>query len=448
MQQSSLKQYLCAGVALWVIAASATGAQAGGFAIREQSTAGEGAAFAGVAAGGAPSSMFWNPATMTQFRGLTSETDLTGIFPFADNTVRPGSSLAGPPFNLDGTGNVGRDALVPAAYTTWQVNPNLWLGLSINSPFGLSIGFPDAWAGRNYALTTTLRTYNATPSIAYKLNDWISIGVGVQFQYASADLKNGIVAPGFIDYVSGHGWGFGATAGVTITPGPSTQIGVGWRSAVDQDISGSLSLVAPPSPVFGPPFSTPGSANTTIKLPDIVSAGIRQRVTDAFTVMGTIEWSNWSRIGTSVINQASGAPALVATTPATLPFQYRDGWYFAIGGEYQWTPQLALRAGIAFESSPVTDQVRTPVVPDADRLHISGGLSYAVNPRLMLDLAYTHIFVDDAPVNISATSGNPFFNPALGTYVGVSSPHIDIFSLGLRYKLFEPAPPAPLITKG
>jgi long-chain fatty acid transport protein len=445
MQQLSLKEFVCAGIAFGAIVANATAAQAGGFAVREQSTAGEGTAFAGVAAGGAPSSMFWNPATMTQFRGLTTETDLTGIFPFADNTVLPGSMFA----NLGGTGNVGLDALVPASYTTWQVNPNLWLGLSVNSPFGLSDRFPDSWAGRNYALDTTLRTYNAAPSIAYRVNDWISIGVGVQLQYASADLKTGIVEPGFLTYVSGHGWGFGATAGVTFTPGPWTQIGVGWRSAIDQDIRGTLSLTAPPVPAFAPPFSTPGSANTTINLPDVVSAGIRQRVTDAITLMGTVEWSNWSRIGTSVVTQPSGAPALVATTPVTLPFQYRDGWYFAIGGEYQWTQQLAVRAGIAFESSPVTDQVRTPVVPDADRLHVAGGLSYAVSPQLTLDLAYTHIFVNDASIDISPTSGNPFFNPQLGSYVGTSSPHVDIISLGLRYKLLEPPPPAPpLPTKG
>jgi len=443
MQQSSLKGFLYAGVALAAIAATTTAGQAGGFAIREQSTSGEGAAFAGVAAGGAPSSMFWNPATMTQFRGLTTEADLTGIFPFADNSVGAGSTLAGPPFFLGGTGNVGLDALVPAAYTTMQVNPNLWLGLSINSPFGLSDRFPDAWAGRNYGLNTTLHTYNATPSIAYKVNDWISIGVGVQLQYASADLQNGLGAPGSLSYVSGHGWGFGATAGVTLTPGPSTQIGVGWRSAIDQDILGTLSLAAPPGFPFTPPVSTPGSVSTTIRLPDTVSAGIRQRVTDAFTVMGTLEWSNWSRIGTSVINQPSGAPALVALSPVTLPFQYRDGWYVAIGGEYQWTPRLAVRAGVAFESSPVTDQVRTPVVPDADRVHVAAGLSYAVSPRLTFDLAYTHIFVDDAPINISAASGNPFFNPALGSYVGTSSPHIDIISLGLRFKLLEPPAPAP-----
>jgi long-chain fatty acid transport protein len=337
--------------------------------------------------------------------------------------------------------------VVPAFYASMQLNPNLWLGLSVNSPFGLSVRFPDAWAGRDYALDSKLHTYNATPSIAYKINDLISIGVGVQIQYASADLETGLGVPGTLDHVAGHGWGFGATAGVTITPGPWTQIGVGWRSAMDQDITGALSL-SPPVGAFAPPFSTPGSANTTIRLPDVVSAGIRQRVTDAFTVMGTVEWSNWSRIGTSTINQSSGAPALVALTPVTLPFQYRDGWYGAIGGEYQWSPRLALRAGVAFESSPVTDQVRTPVVPDSDRVHVTGGLSYAWTRSLTVDLAYTHIFMDDAPINISATSGNPFFNPALGSYVGTSSPHIDIFSMGLRYNFAPPPPSMPVKTKG
>jgi long-subunit fatty acid transport protein len=34
--------------------------------------------------------------------------------------------------------------------------------------------------------------------------------------------------------LTGDGWGFGWTAGVTLTPTPWTQIGVGYRSAIDQ----------------------------------------------------------------------------------------------------------------------------------------------------------------------------------------------------------------------
>src|SRR5215207_3903500 len=57
---------MLAGTSLGAIALG-TAAQAGGFFIHEQSTYFQGTSFAGAAAGGpALSSMFWNPATITQ----------------------------------------------------------------------------------------------------------------------------------------------------------------------------------------------------------------------------------------------------------------------------------------------------------------------------------------------------------------------------------------------
>ena len=91
-----------------------------------------------------------------------------------------GTSLA-----LGGTGNVAHAALVPSSYYSYQFNQKLWLGLSVNSPFGLAETFPDVWAGRKFAAGgENLTTYNAAPSIAYKINDWISVGAGAQIQYA------------------------------------------------------------------------------------------------------------------------------------------------------------------------------------------------------------------------------------------------------------------------
>ncbi len=60
----------------------AGGAQAGSFHVREQSARGMGQAYAGAAAGSAGlSSMFWNPATMTQSPGIQSSLIATGIIP-------------------------------------------------------------------------------------------------------------------------------------------------------------------------------------------------------------------------------------------------------------------------------------------------------------------------------------------------------------------------------
>ncbi len=85
---------LRAGTALGLLVIASAQANAGGFAVREQSVYGQGSSFAGVAAGGALSSMFWNPATMTQFQGIVSETDVSGILPYANNTPTAGTACS------------------------------------------------------------------------------------------------------------------------------------------------------------------------------------------------------------------------------------------------------------------------------------------------------------------------------------------------------------------
>ena len=418
-------------------------ANAGGFAVREQSTYWQGSSFAGAAAGGVLSSMFWNPATMTQVPGIQIETGAAGIIPSATHTVGAGSTFA----FLGGAGDSGDDALVPSFYASWQINPQLWLGLSFNAPFGLSVSFPDAWAGRNYAANTSLKTYNAAPTIAYQINNVISVGAGLQVQFAKADLSSGL--PTGLTHqvnITGDGWGYGFTAGITLTPTPNTTIGIGYRSAIDQDIEGTMTL--PAGVFFVPPFSTPGNVNTSLNLPDVVTFGLRHKFSPQWTAMATVEWSNWSRIGTSNVLQANGAPATVLLAPVTLPFQYDDGWFFSLGAEYQWNERLALRAGVGYEKSPITDLVRTPRLPDNDRTWVSVGASYNVTKKLALDFAYSHLFVKSTPINISAASGNPWFNGVI-TYIGDVDSHVDIVSLSLRYRWDDPpaAPKKMLVTK-
>ena len=389
--------------------------------------------------------MFWNPATMTQFSGIVSETDVSGIFPYASHTSTSGF-LSAPPFNFSGTSNVGNSVPLPSGYTSYQFSPNLWFGLSINAPFGLSENFPDNWAGRFYASgNQLLKTYNATPSLAWRINDWISVGVGVQIQYAKAIFEQGLPGgPGFGGLpgglggvgsqltLRGSGWAYGATAGVTLTPTPTTTIGLGWRSALNQKIEGSLVTSASPLPA-----TTLGSVTTTVDLPDVVSLGIRQRVDPRWTLLGTVEWTNWSRIGTSNILQLNGAAATALGHPVSIPFQWQDGWFFSGGAEYTWSDQLTMRGGIGYEISPVTDQVRNPIIPDNDRFWASIGASWKVIKGMHFDLAYTHIWVKDPNINLVA--GNPSFlaGPPALPYVGTVKSHFDLLSVALVMRMDE-----------
>ncbi len=417
---------LRAGSALGLLAIATAQANAGGLAVREQSAFGQGASYAGVAAGGSLSTMFWNPAVMTQFAGVQSASSYSGFFPKVTNTPSSGTYAS-----LGGTFNTYQPALIPAGYMSYQLNPNLWLGMSLNSTFGLSAGFPATWAGRDYATNSqSLRTYNAAPSIAYRFNDWISVGAGVQIQYAKASFTHGVsaflnpVSPVGDANLSGDGWGYGFTAGVTLTPTPTTAIGIGYRSAINQKISGNI---ANPAGVV--------AADTTLNLPGMLSVGIRQRLDPQWTLLGTVEWTNWSRIGTSNI-LVNGA------TATTFPFQYQDGWLFSGGVEYQANDRLTLRTGFGYEISPLTDQVRTPLIPDANRFWASVGASYVIIKGLKADFAYSHVYEPNASVNISPTSGNPWFgttvipgvNPFGVTYVGNAQSHADIISIGLNWK--------------
>jgi len=107
-------------------------------------------------------------------------------------------------------------------------------------------------------------------------------------------------------------------------------------------------------------------------------------------------------------------------------------WFFSVGADYQWTDRLAVRGGIGYEISPISDSVRIPLLPDNDRTWLSVGATYKISKDLSFDLAYSHVFVKSTPINISAASGNPWFDGI--TYIGNVSSHIDILSLGVKYR--------------
>lgn len=446
MSYGGVKGLMRAGSALGLLIIASTQANAGGFALREQGAYGQGVSFAGVAAGGALSSMFWNPATMTQYYGKAFEVDAAVIIPKASHSYTA-STLASSPLGPLGynrtVSDSGDDGIVPASYSSWQINERLWVGLSVNSPFGLSVSLPGAWAGAGYGQSADVKSFNFQPAIAYKISDMVSVAVGAQVQYMTVDY-DALAAAGAsptIANLSGKGMGYGFTAGVTITPTPTTTIGVGYRSAINQKINGTLRT--------GVAAGTPGSVSTTLNLPDMVTVGLRQRIGDRFTLLAGFEWSNWSRIGTSVVTTPSGGTALIGVSSVVLPFQYSDGYFYSLGGEYVINPSWTVRAGIAFEKSPITDSVRTPRLPDNDRMWYSAGLSYKP-PQfagVTVDLGYSFIDLKDTSLNLGPGTGNPWTNTT-GTYTGSVDSTIHILSFGFRYQWDDPAPKkTALVTK-
>ena len=179
------------------------------------------------------------------------------------------------------------------------------------------------------------------------------------------------------------------------------------------------------------------AVNAGLTLPDQVTASFRSQLTPQWTVLGTVEWTNWSTVQELVVTSRS-------IPVSTLDLKWNDGWFFSGGVEYQWDPKLALRAGIAYELTPVPDETRSPRLPDTNRLWLSGGFTYNFTPQFSFDFAYSHIFGENSPIALYASDPA---NALRGSLVGeVNDGYVDIISVGLRYKFGAPVTAA-LITK-
>src|SRR5271166_5898446 len=155
-------------------------ANAGAYSVREQSAQFMGTSFAGDAAGGDLSSMFWNPAATASLDGINFSANASLLFPSSNLTATPDSLF----YSLGaGSGNYGQDALVPCTYANYQLSDRWYLGLALNSPFGFTTKPSNEWAGSPIEITSKIFTLDINPTLAYKLTPEITVGAGLQVEY-------------------------------------------------------------------------------------------------------------------------------------------------------------------------------------------------------------------------------------------------------------------------
>jgi len=428
---------LCAGVVF------STSAFAGAFAVREQSAYYQGMSFAGAAAGDDLSAMFWNSAAAASAPGINTSTNIALVLPDTSIDVTDPTAAFAQTFGTAGSGDIGDPTLVPASYANYQINESWFVGVALNSQFGFRTKPNNtAYAGSPLGITSEVFSVNLNPNLAYKLTDTLTMGVGLQVQYIDVrvrsgpfNLGSGIAGDG--RETEGDDWGVGATAGVIWKPAPGTSIGVGYRSAIEVELEGScsgtgLTTLSAQGGVFAAPGSlTPCDSNVTadFTLPELVTASFSQQIGERFRVLGTVEWTNWSRLGTpQIISNTSGLPV------DELSLEYEDGWFFSGGVEYAYTPQVTLRTGLAYEISPIEDDTRNVILPDDDRLWLSFGATMKLTESTKVDIGYSHLFIEDSPITqISEDTGTLLFE-------GEADGDIDIVTVGITHNWGGPEP--------
>lgn len=388
----------------------ASDAAAGGFMLREGSASAIGAALAGRTSGDRDVSYsIHNPASLRGVQNFEASAGIAALF--ADGESRSDAALPG----FVSSDSPGEDAIIPSFTVGYRLNDKLVVGFAVDSPFGLASEYNRDFVGSFDGVRSELTTITATPMVSYDFAPGFTVGAGVMIQYADAELQSRVAGgPNGVADVSGDGFDVGYTIGALIEPVDGTVFGVNIQSGFSHKLDGS----------FSDNFPGVGgrSGTASFDLPAVVSVGVTQSITDDIRAMAEIEFANWSAFDRIVIkDKATGA--LVADDAQN----YTNSVMVALGGEYDVSRDLTLRAGFAFDQTPTESAFRTVRVPDGNRWWFAAGASYEITENIGIDASYLYLTIADNNVTLRSPA-------TAGATVSNSNADVHLFSANLRYK--------------
>lgn len=414
--------YLSVSAALTAMTGQAS---ASGFQLMEQNASGLGNAYAGQAAAAEnASTIFFNAAGMTRLPGRQVSGAINLIRPSSEFTNSGASTApAGLPSPGGNGGDAGDWAAVPNMYMSWQLDPKWWVGVGVSVPFGLATEYDNGWFGRFQSQKAEIKTIDINPSVAYKLNDVVSLGGGISFQRAEVKIDRsafvGVETPSNLKLEDDS---IGFNIGAMFNISPATRIGLSYRSAIEHDLTGTARVTG----VGSAPIST------SAELPDTLSWGISHQLDSKWQLLGDITLSKWSNIKQVPIRTTAASPLGPAGRLLdTFAFEFKDTYRIGIGANYQMRDDFMLKLGVAYDKSPVTDQFRTVTLPDNDRTWLAIGGKYQASKQMTLDFGYAYLFVKDASINsLKGVAAVPFQGNVVGNY---EDPSVHILSAQITY---------------
>jgi long-chain fatty acid transport protein len=493
-------------------------AMASGYKLNEQSAAGMGTAHAGRAAMAEDASVvFYNPAAMTEL----DRAQLTGGFTYINgygDFEGNGTDVAGNPITgaddsdpYSNGGNYLGESFIPFFYYARPINEKMSVGLGIFTPFGTKTNYEGDFVGGGFADETSLISMEIAPTFAYKVNDKLSIGGGLDIVYmegllskfvdsvpyssalaggyqqvlaaygsAAADqwvkdkgYSSGENSPlidssnaGFENHyeVKGDDWGVGWNFGAYYQLSEATTLGFTYRSEIEFELEGDSEFdrefkyydkASDTAQSFGNiraqaskvPLTTPASA----------TLAVTHQFNDELLLQAGATWTGWSSFksfdviateNTDPMVQHPADPTKVVPSDGVIDIsdvsqinglkdgyighideRWVDVWAVAFGGTYQLNDKLALRAGYAYDQSPVRDEFRTARVPSSDRQWVTLGAGYTVNQDLSFDVAAGYLFM--YPMDLSEKNKN-LDNQEIGDASVTGEYEIDVFGLSAQ----------------
>jgi len=432
-------------------------AQAGGFALIEQSGSGLGNAYSGSAAAAEDAStIYFNPAGMTLLP-MGRQISVAGhlILPSSsfNNRGSTGATLFGAPSANSSGGDAGMNAVVPNGYFAMALSSNLRFGVGLNVPFGLGTEYASDWIGRFQGVKSELMALNINPALSWKLNDRVSLGFGLNYQSIDAELtsKTNYAAAVFsstgslaaataiatagqaegMSRLKGNDTSWGWNAGAMFQLSPQTRLGVAYRSRIKYSVEGTATFENRPAALAA--ALPDGNIKLDISMPDSLSFALSHALNDRWQVLADATWTGWSVLEYFEVVRTNNIPISGATLQK-IPYHWRNTWRVGVGANYRMNDAWMLKGGIAFDQTPTNDTDRGVRLPDGNRTWMSIGAKRRISNAGTLDIGYAHLFVKDPTVISNAGGVSSNSTAAYALVNGQYDASVDILSVQYTHR--------------
>ncbi len=390
---------------------------ASGFRLPEEGAKAMGMGFAFTAQADDPSAIYYNPAGLTQLDGTNLM--VGGTFVMLSGPTFTGSTpITGATKTAPGTVFEERqktlEFMIPNMYIArTDKDSGISYGVGIFTPFGLAQQYKDPFTSifRDQITRIDLKTFVLNPSIAFKIDEVLSVGFGIDYMYGKANLQKTPFSP-VVDGATGNGnlytleldgdgdaWGF--NVGVLVKPTDNLRIGANFRSGFDLNLKNGDVAIRNQNAFYGTgmlgltPADTHGTA--IVSIPATFAIGVAYTM-GKLTVEADADWTFWSAYNNLPIDINVNS----TTTPTLRDSENVKNWEnvcaLRFGAEYKVTDPLALRVGFAYDPSPVPGNTIGPELPDSDRLNYTVGAGYKTGPWT-IDVAFMYIDKQDRKVS-------------------------------------------------
>jgi long-chain fatty acid transport protein len=378
---------------------------AGGLMLYEIGTDNAGLANAGAAARAqGPSTIASNPAGMTYLPGTQITAGLQVLYGDLTYDRDSGTSVPG-----SGSGNALDPIPGGSFFITHELDDHWSVGFGSYGDFGLAVNYDNDWSGRYFAQNSSVQGLSLVPSVAYRVNEQWSVGLGIKAMYGILQAQTAIDRSpfGFADRADGQykyedgTWGYGANVGVIYAPQTGTRIGLTYTSQVDLDFEDRLDVKGD-----GRLLDRVNNTNTQLDMtvPQTLTLSLFQQLDPQWALLISANWQDWSEFGDVAVQVDTTA---LGSQSTSVDAGFKDTWHLSLGAQYQATEQLLWNVGMAYDSSAVSDSNRTFIVPMGESWRIATGATYALDKNTDVNLSWAMVWLGDMPVDqTKSTSGS------------------------------------------